>query len=730
MLERVATLTWTHPRKVLAAVVLFAAIAGFFGHDVEHHLKAAGFTDPASESERAQDRLGEALGFSAEPGLVVVVRSKDGAAIDLDDPAVRAEADRLTQAVAGSDYIGNVVNPVAAPAPERTGLVADDRTSFLLPAQLATTDLEDKGGFADESVRANVDSEMFDLSFGGFAPGFNEVNDQTRKDLTKAELIAFPLLGLLLLLVFRSPVAAAIPLLIGGLSIVGTLFALRLMSGVFDTSLFALNITTGLGLGLAVDYALLIVSRYREELARLGPGPEAHRVTVLTAGRAALFSGLTVAGAMAALMVMPQRFLYSVGAAGAVVGILSAFMAILVVPAMLALLGERINLLSIRRGPAVSDTSSRWLRLARGVMRRPVAVALTTTAVLLALAAPLFATTLTGPSAQAVPPGQQAYEANAFLVKNYDRAVTEGVSLTVTGSASEEALADFADSVATVPGVDAFATPFTRVSPDVAYATLGLDAPALSEESQDAVRDIRDLATPAGTDLLVSGNTARFIDEKESLIAHAPLTIGMVALLTVVLLFLLTGSVLLPLKTLVMNTLTLAATLGVLVLVFEKKVLVDFLDYPGPYAVEVTSLVFLFAVAFALATDYAVLVMARVKELRDAGLSNEDAVAEGVARTGRIISAAALMIAVVFAAFAVSPVFFMKQIAVGMALAVIVDATVVRALLVPSLMKLLGEANWWAPPFLRRVHDRFGISETLPADEAASATPTPAGTAS
>jgi putative drug exporter of the RND superfamily len=280
-----------------------------------------------------------------------------------------------------------------------------------------------------------------------------------------------------------------------------------------------------------------------------------------------------------------------------------------------------------------------------------------------------------------------------------------------------------AKDISGVPHVTGVA-PFVRANPTVAYTTAALDGPALSDSSQDAVRATRDLAAPNGAELLVAGNTAGFIDEKDSLVANAPLAIGLIVALTAILLFLLTGSVLLPLKTLLMNTMTLAATLGILVLVFEHKVLVGALNYPGPYSVEVTSLVFLFAVAFALATDYAVLVLARIKELRDGGMANEDAVAHGVARTGRIISAAALMIAVVFAAFAVSPVFFMKQIAVGMALGVIIDATVVRGLLVPSLMRLLGRANWWAPRPLRRLHDRFGIrdggDELAPAPASAS----------
>ncbi|RNL81086.1 MMPL family transporter [Nocardioides marmorisolisilvae] len=698
MLDRIANLTWNHPRKILAAALLFAAVAGFFGHDVEHHLKAAGFTDPSSESEQAGDVLAGALGHSAQPGLTVLVRPKGGGQLDVQDPAVAGEIDRLVTQLGKADYVGHVDK---IPAP--------DGKSLALAAQLSTNDFEDKGGLADESVRKLVASKSLDLGYGGYAPSFNEVNDQTRKDLTNAELIAFPILALLLLLVFRSAVAAALPLLIGALSIVGTLFMLRVMSSFVGTSVFALNIGTALSLGLAVDYALLLVSRHREETAKVGFTREAHTAMMATAGRTALFSGLTVAGAMAALMVMPQRFLYSVGAAGAMVGVLSAVMAIFVAPALLAVLGPRINAFSIRSGPAVSDTSTRWLAVARGVMRRPLLVALVTASAVLALASPLFATHLTGPSAQAVPPGQQSYDVNKYLFDHYPREVTEGVSLTVRGTTSDAALAELRTKIADVPGM-AQVSPFQHASSDVAFATASLDKYALSDESQQAVRDVRALPDPEGGHLLVAGNTASFLDEKSSLVSNAPLAIGLIVLLTVVLLFLLTGSVLLPLKTLLMNTMTLAAALGILVIVFEKKFLVGLLDYPGPYSVEVTSLVFLFAVTFALATDYAVLVMARIKELRDSGMTNEDAVAHGVARTGRIISAAAIMIAVVFAAFAVSPVFFMKQIAVGMSLGVIIDATVVRAFLVPSLMRLLGEANWWAPGPLRRLHARFGVS--------------------
>lgn len=703
MLRRIADLTWRRPRSFLLGALLFAAVAGYFGHDVEHHLKAAGFTDPDSESERAAAVVHEALGHGAEPGLVVLLRREGGGPLDLDDPAVREEVLRLTEELRGSRYVGHVPDPFATP-----GLVAGDGESVLLPAQLTTTDLEDEGGLADDSVRARVRSDLLDVGYAGFAPGFNEVNDQTRRDLTRAELIAFPLLAILLLVVFRSVVAALVPLLLGVLSILGTLLVLRVMATVVDTSLFALNIGTALSLGLAVDYALLLVSRHREEVQAHGHTLEAHRRAVATAGRASLFSGLTVAAAMAALMLMPQRFLYSIGAAGAAVGVLSAVMAVVVVPALLAALGPRIDALSVRKGPSLAATSDRWFRLAHAVMRRPVLVAVATTAGLLALAAPLVTTTLTGPSAQAVPPGQQSYDVNRYIEDHYGRASTEATSLVVRGDVDDAGLAAWSDRIGSVPGVEAVA-PFARAGADVAWSTAALDGPALDERSQDAVREIRALDGPG--ELLVSGNTARFMDEKSSLVGHAPLVVALIVLLIVVLIFLLTGSVLLPLKTLLMNALTLAAVLGILVLVFERRIGTQLLDYPGPYAVEVTSLVFLFAVTFALATDYAVLVMARIKELHDDGLSNEEAVAQGVARTGRIISAAALMIAVVFLAFAVSPVFFMKQIAVAMALGVLIDATVVRALLVPALMRLLGEANWWAPAPLRRLQARFGIRE-------------------
>jgi uncharacterized membrane protein YdfJ with MMPL/SSD domain len=745
MLARIADLTWNRPKLVLALVGAFAVLAIAVGHDVEKHLKAAGFTDSASESERATETLRDALGYDPNAALFLVVRDPDGGKLNVASPAVRREVARLSERVGAVEHVGRVVNPLAPPGRaadltprERVAArsaadraIAEDGESLVVSIHMTTADVEDTGGFVAEDVAPIAERSDLDVGVGGFAAGFNETNDQTREDLVTAELIAFPILALLLLLVFRGVVAASIPLLIGVISIVGTFFVLRVMSGVVDTSLFAMNIATGLSLGLAVDYALLMVSRYREEIADGGATREAHRRMVLTAGRTALFSGFTVAVALAALIVMPQRFLYSMAVAGAAVGVLSAVIAILVVPALLALLGTNIDKWSIRRGPAVSDASGGWYRLARGVMRRPVATALASSGLLLLAASPLLFTTLTGPSAEAVPPGKPSYEAFRYVESHYPRDVSEAVTVAVRGDASNAELAAYAREIERIDGV-AVSTPFVRVAretaidtdsgsgsrsgsaPTVAYANFAAPGTALGGAAQDAVHEIRDLQPPGTATTLVSGNTARFIDQKQSLVDHAPVVVAIVVLTTLVILFLLTGSVLLPIKTLIMNGLTLAATLGILVLAFQEGWLNGVFDYTGPAAIEVTSIVFLFAIVFGLATDYAVLVMARIKELHDAGHDNEEAVALGIGRTGRVITAAAVMIAVVFLAFGVSSVFFMKQIALGVALGVILDATIVRALLVPALMRLFGEWNWWAPGPLRRFQLRYGFHEGEP----------------
>ena len=694
MIRWIAAVTWRRPKLVLALVGVFVVAAGVLGRGVEEHLTAAGFVDSASESERATALLREELGYDANPGIVLLVRDPDGGVLDMRDAAVRREVERIGDEVRSAREIGHVSEP----------LRADDRRSVVLAAHLTTPDVEADAADVAEEVERRIGESTLDVGMGGFAKAFSEVNDQTREDLAKAEMIAFPILAVLLLIVFRGVVAAAIPLVIGVMSILVTLLMLRVMAEIVDTSLFAQNIAIALSLGLAIDYGLLLVTRYREEMQASGPTEEAHRRTVLTAGRTVMFSGLTVAAALAALVVFPQRFLYSVAIAGSLAGILSGLIAILVVPSILALLGSRIDMLAVRRAQTVSDESGGWHRLALGVMRRPVLVAVATSALLLAVAAPVLSTNLTGPSAEAVPKGQPSREVNRAVEAAYGRSFTEAITVTVRGDTSDAELRALNARIAAIDGIQS-AQPFERASEDVAYANFAPSARALAAPTEDAVREIRAIGGP----MLVSGNTARFIDQKASMLEHLPLVAAIVGLVTFLLLFLLTGSIILPLKTLLMNAVTLAATLGILVLAFQEGWLHSPLAYAGPEAIEVVSLAFLLAILFGLATDYAVLVMARIKEQHDRGATNEEAVATGIGRTGRVITAAAVMIAVVLGVFAVSPVFFMKQIAVGQAVGVLIDATIVRALLVPALMRLFGKWNWWAPAPMKRFQQRFGF---------------------
>jgi RND superfamily putative drug exporter len=705
---RIADLTWAHPRRVLAVVGVFAIGAGAFGARVDQHLKPAGFGDPESESHIASERLLGELGYDAVPGIAVLVSAKaDGGKLRLDSPVLRREARRLSRELESIGHVRRVVNPLDG-GPRNH--VARDRSSFMLSAHLDSRD-EDVRGDAAARARDRLDSEHARVRVGGFATAFNDVNEAVREDLLKAELIAFPLLLVLLLIVFRGVVASFIPLAIGGLSIVGAYFALRVMSAFVDTSIFALNIVTALGLGLAVDYGLLLVSRYREELEREGPTRDAHRRVVETAGRTVLYSGFTVAAALAALVVFPQRFLYSMGAGGAFVALFAAAIALFTVPALLALLGTRVNALSVRRGPAVSDVSGGWYRLARAVMRRPVPIALASAAVLLVAAAPLAGATWTGPSAETVPSGFEARVVSDAIARDFAPEVEYPISVTVEGAASKAELARLGARIDSLGGIRG-ATPFRRISDDVAQANFGPAGSPLGDTVQAAVRDIRRLDAPAR--VLVSGNTAEFIDLKDSLVAHLPVVVGLITATTLLLLFMLTGSLILPIKTLIMNTLTLAATLGVVVIAFQHGVLHAPLGYDGPSAIEVSMLVVLFAVTFGLATDYAVLVMARIKELHDQGLPNEEAVATGIARTGRVITAAAMLLAVVFLCFTTGRIFFMKEIGIGQAAAVLIDASIVRALLVPSLMRLFGDWNWWAPRPLRLVHERLAERRASP----------------
>jgi RND superfamily putative drug exporter len=538
-------------------------------------------------------------------------------------------------------------------------------------------------------------------------------------------MLAFPLLFLLSLLFFRSLVAALLPLLIGGLAIIGTFFVLRIASEFGSISIFALNLTTGLGLGLAIDYSLFIVSRYREELARRGVDSagaggrterwEALRATMRTAGRTVLFSSITVAAALASLIVFPQRFLYSMGIGGSLVALLAAAVALIVLPAVLSILGPRVNALAPRflqrraERDAMPTESGLWYRLSRFVMRRPIPIASLSAAFLIALGIPFLSIKFTSVDAQVLPESASARQVDDAMRSDFPPFRDTPIRLAVQGG-GQKAVTTVADDVREDPGVAAVGPP-RELSGGWTVLEATAKGPFMSERSKSTVRRLRDLPAPPGSTVLVTGASAHFADFQSSLEEHLPLALAIVVIATLVVLFLFTGSVVLPVKALVMNVLTLSAVFGILVLIFQDGRLQGLLDYSSQGALEQTMPILLFAVAFGLSTDYAVFLLSRIKEARDAGASDSESVAIGLERTGRIVTAAALLFAIAIGAFATSQIIFIKQNGIGTALAVLIDASIIRALLVPSLMELLGKWNWWAPRPLRRLHARIGLSE-------------------
>jgi RND superfamily putative drug exporter len=513
--------------------------------------------------------------------------------------------------------------------------------------------------------------------------------------------------------------------MIGGLAIVGTFLILRLASEFGSISVFALNLTTALGLGLAIDYSLFIVSRYREEIAKTGPGLEAMRRVLATAGRTVFFSSLTVSAALASLLVFPQRFLYSMGLGGALVALFAALISLTVLPAVLTMLGHRVNagapkfLQRRAEADARPDSQGFWYRLSRFVMRRPLPVATLSALLLIVMGLPFLGIKFNTVDPTVLPDEASAHQTYDLVSNEFPPYHDSPIWIAVKGG-GPGAAARTAAAVRRVEGVAEVAPPQRLGNGVTAVAAISASAFA-SDASQATVKAIRNLPAPPGATVQVSGATADFVDFQSSLASHMPVALAIVIVATLVILFLMTGSVILPIKSLIMNFLNLSAVFGLLVLIFQDGRLEGFLDYSSPGAIEQTMPILLFAVAFGLSTDYAVFLLSRIKEARDNGASESECVAIGLERTGRIVTAAALLFAVAMGAFATSQIIFIKENGVGTALAVLIDASIIRALLVPSLMELLGKWNWWAPAPLRRLHERFGISETgLPPEPAPS----------
>jgi RND superfamily putative drug exporter len=698
MFDALARLANRRARWVVVVAVIFSLAAGAIGAGVADRLDPYGADDPNTESVQAEERLEDA-GYRST-GVVVLIED-----VDVESRAGRERVDSIAGEVERDPDVGAVASY------NRTGsrdFVSRDGDATYLAVRLSPTD-DDEFQDAGERIAVALEDEP-GVIVGGSAVAQQQTNEQTEEDLRTAELFAFPFLFLLSLLFFRSLVAAVLPLVIGILAIVSTFLMLSVASELTSVSIFALNLVTGLGLGLAIDYSLFVVSRYREEIAKTGPGLEALRRTLATAGRTVLFSSLTVAGALASLLVFPQRFLYSMGLGGSLVALIAGAIALVVLPAILALLGSRVNALAPKflerraQREATPGTSGFWYRLSRLVMRMPGRIAIASAAFLIALGIPFAGIELTTLDAQVLPASASAREVDDKLRADFPPFRDTPIQLAVEGDRRQ--VQAVTERAADLPGV-ATVNRTERLDGETSIVEVVSSNGPLTSESQDLVDRLREL--PDG--VAVTGFTAHFIDLQNSLAEHLPLVLALVAAVTFVVLFLMTGSMVLPIMQLVMNTLGLSAVFGILVLIFQDGRLEGVLDYTGQGALESTMPLLLFAVVFGLSTDYGVFLLSRVKEARDGGATDSEAVAIGLERTGRIVTAAALLFSVAVGAFVTSQIIFIKEFGLGTAVAVLIDATIIRALLVPSLMEMLGKWSWWAPPPLRRLHKRIGLSE-------------------
>jgi uncharacterized membrane protein YdfJ with MMPL/SSD domain len=703
------------PRRVLIGACVLFVVAAVLGVPVTGTLGSSSedFQDPASQYERTNAAITTATGQSPYYNVVALLSGRRDVRADV--VAQRAAAG-LTALLAAQHGFQRAVD---YPTTHSASLLSHDGRETAVLAAYATTA---EGTAAVSRVRAALSKPPTDarlagmsVSFGGVALLNQELNERTTSDLGRAELLAFPLLLLLSFWFFRGLIAALLPLLVGGFAIVITFLVLRLIDQFTPISVFALNLVSGMGLGLGIDYSLFMLYRYREQLAGGASAREAIGHTQRTAGRTVLFSCLTVAAALTSLLVFPIRFLYSMGIGGAIVALCDGAVALIVLPAVLIVLGPRINALApawlqrraARSATAAAGQNGGWWRLAHGVVRRPVPVAVISAIVLLAAAIPALHLQFTSPGANLLPASAESRQVETAFAKNFPANAGEATEIVLKGTHSSAL--GLATAAAGTAGRLASVSPPSYLGRGTwAIALLPHGSP-YSDVQQRLLARLRTVAHTYGA--LVGGATAFFADQKTAIAAHVPLALAILLALTAGFLFLMTGSVTIPIKALVMNMLSVSVAVGLQVLIFQDGHLSGLLGFTPLGGLEESSLVLMLVVAFALATDYEVFVIARIKEAHDQGLPDREAIALGIERTGRIITAAALLFCVAIGALASSDLFFTKQLGLGTALAVAVDASIVRALLVPSLMALMGKWNWWAPRWLGRLHARVGLDE-------------------
>ncbi|MDY6999654.1 MAG: MMPL family transporter [Actinomycetota bacterium] len=723
------------PRRILAAAAVLTVALAVFGVPVAKSLSPSGFQDPGSQSARAADLLTEKFG-RGDVQMIIVVSSPDG----IDDPETRRVAAETVHVLEQHPHVAEVSSAWAAPA--QPDLISTDRTAGLIVAGITGSEAEQQRYTEEISDQVSGRHGGVTVTTGGTAMVNLQITEQSQRDLLVMEALAIPLSFLVLVWVFGGLLAAAVPVAIGAMSVIGALAVLRLVTFGTDVSIFALNLAVAMGLALAIDYTLLIVSRYRDELAA-GAAPEKALVrTMTTAGRTVIFSATTVALSMAAMVLFPMHFLKSFAYAGVATVAFAAGAAVIVTPAALVVLGDRLGALDVARlgrrllrrpEPTPVPVEQRfWYRGAHAVMRRALPLGLSVVILLLVLGAPFLGVRWGFPDDRVLPASSSAHQVGDALREEFSGNTDAAVTVVIPDSAGLTAadVSGYAAELSRVPDVAAVSAPTGTFVAGMAaggpsapagerdgsmFLTVASTAPLFSEASEDQLDRLHAVDGPGGRTVEMTGTAQTNRDSVDAITSTLPLVLGLIAVIMFALLFLLTGSVVVPLKALVLNMLSLTAAFGALVWIFQDGHLGGLGTTPTGTLVA-NMPVLLFCIAFGLSMDYEVFLVARIREFwLQPGVSNEEAVALGIAHTGRVITAAALVMSISFAALIAASTSVMRMFGLGLTLAVLVDATLVRMVLVPAFMRLMGGANWWAPNWLKRVHERLGIDEAAAA---------------
>jgi RND superfamily putative drug exporter len=682
-------------KAVLVFFVVGIILAGFFGFQAFSRFDSGGYADPNSDSAKAQEILMQEFDVK-QPSLVLAVGSKEKS---IDDLSVAKSAAELEQEIKNEPSVEEVISYWSAG--KVPFLKSEDGQSGLIFVYYKTTDFTEAdklgGEFQEKYDETYKDLDVYISGESVFA---NAINGRIQDDLKIAEAIAIPLTFLLLLIIFGAMVASAMPLVIGVTSIIGTFFVMYLLTFVTDVSVFVLNLTTGLGLGLGIDYALLMVNRFREELAKGVRKEKAIVNTLKTAGKTVFYSGLTVVVTLLSLTFFPLNFLKSMGYAGASVVTLAVLGALIPLPAIMSLLGKNINKGRIRKNAFTNLEKGRWSTFARFVMRKPITILALSSAILILFISQITNVKFGQVDTDVLPKTDRAYISSEFIAQEFPG--EEGAPIEFVfpnGSNNLPEIRQYLNLVNQTEGITRVGEPL--VSGDFVRAEAIQSIKPRTPEGESLIQQLRDIPTSQQT--LIGGQAADYADTQGAIRDNLGIVIAWIMITIFILLFAFTGSIILPIKAVLLNFISLAATIGALTWVFIEGNLKSLIgDFNVNGTIDTNMLVLVSVVAFGLSMDYEVFLLSRIKEEHDAGKSNVDAVALGLQKSARIITAAALILAIVFAAFLTSGVTSIKLLGFGVAFAILIDATLIRALLVPALMRLFGEYNWWAPKSLKR----------------------------